>query len=438
MPTAHYFCTVLKLVQAATLSSFLWAIFVSAVDAQTYTKDRSKKALTHVRTDLTVGIEDLAFLGRSFIVIPWVESPAATTARDGLGPLSNANTCVACHNRNGAGGGYTADGNVPRSTIVQLHYYDQQNGWGGDPVYGPQISVNGGSDVPFEAKYRINWATNNLDQRLRVPILEFIQLNYGPINTHSQAQLIRAPSLMGLGLLEAIPAAQIRAMADAYDHNQDGISGRAVDMWSRSTNSYQLGRFGWKNTGSSILEQSAKAAHFDMGLRNPLFPEGNCTSTQSACQQAHMSKKLDLPDFRLQAMAIYLQNLKIPKPAKATANTKAGQLLFEQSGCTDCHNNSYTTNSGQAVHAYTDLLLHDMGPDLAGQGSDAQEWRTSPLWGLGLTKHLSQPGYLHDGRAATLNEAILWHGGEAQRSRETYNLLPLTQQQQLLAFLESL
>lgn len=426
------------LIQRAVLMTLaqglLWASFVSAANTPVYTSDRSKHALTHVRPGLDYDTEDLIVIGRSFINVPWVESPAATTARDGLGPLFNANTCVACHNHNGAGGGYLANGVVPRSTVVQLHN-KAPHGWQADPMYGPQVSVNGSSDVPAEAKYTINWHTNQLDARLRFPSIVFEQLHYGPLHEDTQAQLIRAPALTGLGLLEAIPAQQIIAKADPEDVNQDGISGRSVMVWSPSTNSQQLGRFGWKNTTSHVIDQSGKAALLDMGLTNPLFAEENCTLLQTLCRQAHKSEQHDLPGQRLIGMDVYLKNLLVPKPDTPQPQ---GQALFNQLGCIDCHSNDYTTDTGQKVPAYTDLLLHDMGSGLSAVGPLAQEWRTAPLWGLGLTKHLAHPGYLHDGRAHTLTEAILWHGGEAQASRDRYNALTAMQQQQLIDFLESL
>ncbi|MDP6969445.1 MAG: di-heme oxidoredictase family protein [Gammaproteobacteria bacterium] len=426
---------VINLARGVLISAF-WASFVNPANAQIFTHDRSVKALTHLQSGLSAEQEELFFLGRSFANVPWVEAPAATTARDGLGPLFNANTCVACHTKNGAGGGYGPQGEAPRSSVVQLHKYDsQQQIWGSDPVYGPQISVNGNRDVPFEGAYHIVWQAAAHDSRLRYPTPTFSQLNYGPLHTDTHTQLMRAPALTGLGLLEQIPDAQIYAQADPQDSNGDGISGRTQMVWSYATQSQKLGRFGWKNTTASVIDQSAKAAHLDMGLSNPLFTEENCTPTQTECNQAFRSETLDLPAQRLQAIAIYLSNLKIPKP---DGKHTQGKVVFNQLGCQNCHSNTYTLSNGQALPAYTDLLLHDMGEALQSKGPLAREWRTAPLWGLGLNQHQQPPAYLHDGRAKNLTEAILWHDGEAQSSREAFNLLPLAKQQQLLAFLGSL
>lgn len=427
--------TVINLAQGVLINA-LWVCLVNTASAQIFTHDRGPKALTHLQSGLSAEQEELFFLGRSFTNVPWVEAPAATTARDGLGPLFNANTCVACHTQNGAGGGYGPQGEPPRSSVVQLHNFDKlQQAWKGDPIYGPQMSINGNRDVPFEGLYHIVWHPAAHDSRLSYPKPKFSQLNYGPLHADTHTQLIRAPALIGLGLLEQIPEAQIRAQADPQDLNGDGISGRTQSVWSYASKSLQLGRFGWKNTTASVIDQSAKAAHLDMGLSNPLFTEENCTPTQIECNQAFRSKTLDLPALRLQAIAIYLSNLQVPKPA---GKHTQGKATFNQLGCHNCHSNSYTLANGQTIPAYTDLLLHDMGEALTGEGVLAREWRTAPLWGLGLNQRQQQPAYLHDGRAKTLTEAILWHDGEARNSREAFNFLPLAKQQQLIAFLESL
>jgi len=428
-------CVVIKLVWG-TLICALWASFVNATAVELFTEDRSNQALTHMQPNISNSDEDMFILGRSFAHVPWVESPASTTARDGLGPLFNANTCVACHLENRGGGGYGPQGEAPRSSVVQLHNFDnQQQSWVSDPVYGSQISINGTQDVPFEGKYRIIWQTAKHHTQLSYPKVHFVQLNYGPLHANTQTQLLRASALIGLGLLEQIPEQQIYAQADPHDHNGDGISGHIQKVWSDADQSHKIGRFGWKNTSASLLDQTAKAAHLDMGLANPFFTKENCTPTQTKCNQAYRSTELDLPHLRLQAIATYLGNLQIPKPQDTHLK---GQAIFNKLGCQNCHSNNYTLTDGQLVPAYTDLLLHDMGEGLKGSGPLGREWRTAPLWGLGLNQHQSQPAYLHDGRAKTISEAILWHGGEAKHSRLAFSRLPPAEQIQLITFLRSL
>jgi len=437
--TVAFNCAKYSLAQSALLS-LLWAGSVLA-QTQVYTADRSKHALTLVRDDLYDEVEELALLGRSFFKIAWVEAPAATTARDGLGPLFNANTCVSCHVHNGAGGGFidseTGSAKVPRSTVVRLNHL--KNGqWQADPVYGNQLSINGIRDVPFEASYQVALHPVEGNQQLKKPNLTFQELNYGPLSSNTQWHLLRAPALAGMALIESIPADQIRERADPHDLDQDGISGRALEVWSRSNQRYELGRYNWKNTQSTLLDQIANAAHGDMGLRNSLYPEVNCSPVQSECLNAYQSDELDLPDLRLQAMALYLTSLKAPKVNRRNSEQEAGMRLFSAIGCQQCHTNEYTTSAGEPAPIYSDLLLHDIGEELAGSGPNANEWRTAPLMGLGLRKHLKHPAYLHDGRASTLHEAILWHGGEAILSQRMFTALSAEDQQQLIQFLETL
>lgn len=430
---------VYTLAQAALLS-LLWAVSVSA-QTQVYTADRSKYALTHVRDDLSEQIEELALLGRSFFKIPWVEAPAATTARDGLGPLFNANTCLSCHEHNGAGGGFLDSESdllkVPRSTIVRLNHFSEGE-WQADPIYGAQLAINGVREVPYEASYQVELLRVEGSQQLKKPKLTFQELNYGPLSSNTQWHLLRAPALAGMALIESIPADQIRERADPDDVDQDGISGRAVDVWSRANQRYELGRYNWKNTQSSLLDQIANAAHGDMGLRSSLYPELNCTSVQIECLNAYKSDVLDLQDLRLQAMALYLTHLKAPKVNRLNSEQEAGMRLFSAIGCQQCHTNEYTTSAGEPAPIYSDLLLHDMGEGLAGSGLDANEWRTAPLLGLGLRKHLKRPAYLHDGRASTLFEAVLWHDGEAKLSKIKFMELSTEHQRHLIQFLETL
>ena len=424
----------------SALLSLLWAGSVLA-QTQVYTSDRSKHALTHVRDDLPIEVEELALLGRSFFKIPWVEAPASTSARDGLGPLFNANTCAACHEHNGAGGGFIPSksgvAKVPRSTIVRLHHFNKGE-WREDPVYGAQLSINGIKEVPYEASYHVQVQLNENNSLLSQPKLIIKELNYGPLSSNTQWHLLRAPALVGMALIESIPADQIRERADPSDIDQDGISGRAVDVWSPANQRYELGRFNWKNTQSSLLDQTANAAHGDMGLRNSLYPEENCTTFQVECISAYTTDALDLPDLRLQAMVMYLSSLKAPKVTQLNPAQNAGMKHFSALGCQQCHTNDYTTLKGEPAPIYSDLLLHDMGDELAGAGPNASEWRTAPLMGLGLRQHLKHPAYLHDGRAATLIEAILWHSGEAEASKRKFLNLSAEYQKQIVQFLETL
>jgi CxxC motif-containing protein (DUF1111 family) len=268
-----------------------------------------------------------------------------------------------------------------------------------------------------------------------------------------------APQMIGLGLLEAIPEAEIRAGADPDDANHDGISGRTNEVWSTAYDKVMLGRFGWKAGMPTIHDQSASAAAGDIGLSSSLVPKpsGDCTPAETQCMKApngnsDMSGGYEIGDELMALVAFYSQNLAVPARRKPKdADVLLGKALFKSSGCAACHRPSFTTGtvdgqpqlSNQRIWPYTDLLLHDMGEGLAdgrpeGEAS-GREWRTAPLWGVGLTAVVSGHTFLlHDGRARNVEEAILWHGGEAQPARDAYAKLTPSERQALLAFVNSL
>ena len=415
------------------------------------TKDRSRSALTHPYAHLDDEASDQFVLGRSFFHIPWVEAPAATTARDGLGPLFNANSCASCHPNNGGGDALTSDGTVDRSIIIQLSQVqdssESQTKVKPDPVYGRQLSINGTHEVPFEGRVEVMLHKKNLQYpdgtnlAMFKPEFKLSDLNYGPLSGSTRLSALRAPSLIGLGMIEQIPQDQIAAHADEFDLDQDGISGRINLVWSVKDQSFEPGRYGWKATSASVTEQTANALINDMGLTNPLFAEENCTSEQTACIEAYRSQEFDVPLERLQAISFYLQHIRKPRTEKNIS--QVGKDLFDRVGCASCHRTGYKTAAGDTVNPYSDFLLHDMGSELAAATGAFQakpnEWRTPPLWGIGLARTLnSQAGYLHDGRASSLEQAIMWHGGEAAESRKAFSALGQDQRTQLIQFLEAL
>ncbi|PCJ35945.1 MAG: thiol oxidoreductase [Cellvibrionales bacterium] len=436
-----------------------------AVDVGLFTTDRSARALSHVQAGLDDDSLDQSALGRSFFTIPWVEAPSATTARDGLGPLFNANSCASCHKNNGGGAASTLGGkSLSRSIVIKLAQRvdalsNQTNlnaGFKPDPVYGGQLAINGTSDVPFEGQVavtidsRIFTYPDGRQVTLTKPLFRISQLNYGPLSETTTLQPRRSPALIGMGLVDAIPDTQLIQRQDEHDQNNDGISGRASWVFSVEEKKLKLGRFGWKASTTSVNEQVANAAHNDMGLTNPLFPDENCTAAQTACNRAYKSGGFDIPEQRLKAVSFYLRHLRVPV-SQSVAQEEGGQL-FLSTGCQACHQTAYTTDKGVEVNPYSDFLLHDMGDDLADDsgftgssltGTDRQvqgaEWRTAPLWGLGLAKTLNpQAGYLHDGRATTIEQAILWHDGEALKAKNRFTQLNKKERDLLLSFLDVL
>ena len=428
--------------------------------------------------------------GRALARQPWVKAPTITDARDGLGPVYNARACLACHVRGGKGL-LPADSQTPLfSGLVKMSIPVKTGGdieWLPEPTYGEQLQtqsvalqhqlrlstpvdmVTAGQVAP-EAYAYIQWQQHTFTYpdgtivTLRQPSLDLQHLAYGDMHAETAFSLRNAPMIQGMGLLEMIPQEAIQALADPDDQDQDGISGRVNQVLDIRTGELAPGRFGLKANKASIDEIVAGAFANDLGISNPLFPEQPCTSAQIDCLKqpdgngtAHEDSGFELPDHLLQLVIRFTNNLGVPKRRNAdVADVQAGRSLFYQSGCASCHQPSFQTASAeqavspelthlanQTIWPYTDLLLHDMGPGLADHRPDGDasgsEWRTAPLWGIGLSAQVNgSRNLLHDGRAQTIEEAILWHGGEASAVRQRFVALGSQQRQQLLAFVRSL
>ena len=255
--------------------------------------------------------------------------------------------------------------------------------------------------------------------------------------------------VFGLGLLEAISEQDILALADVNDDNEDGISGKPNYVWDPVSLSVKLGRFGWKGGAPSVLVQSAGAYNEDMGVTNLIVP------MESSFGQSNTEIEFDdieVSDQDLEDVTFYVQTLAVPVARNIDdPDVIHGKQLFEKINCTACHNPSFTTGvldsvpevSNQKIYPYTDMLLHDMGDDLADNRSefdaDGKEWKTRPLWGIGLTSVVNgHTNFLHDGRARNLTEAILWHGGEAEDARNEFMELSKEDREALISFLNAL
>lgn len=403
---------------------------------------------------------DKFILGRSFFTIPWVEAPSVTTARDGLGPLFNANTCISCHPSNGRGTLINKDSFASRSLVARLSVKSNDSkehqeflrykGFVPNSVYGNQLSINGIHGIDFEGNINIDFEELEVifpdgeKQLLLKPKYSLANLNYGALDEDSNVSYRLAPTLNGMGLIGLISDEDILKNVDIDDKNDDGISGKANWVYSNLTKKEELGKYTWKASVAFLKEQVAGAASNDMGLTTSIFPNENCTSFQKECNEAPKAKDaIDLPDERLDAVAYYLKNIKAYTP-KITKEYKEGLEIFEQISCSKCHISSFDTKKGFKVFPYSDFLLHDMGEDLSDGRvefkASQNEWRTSPLWGLALHEKINneKPRLLHDGRARSFQEAILWHGGEALKSKENYMNLQKEQREKLLKFLEEL
>jgi len=424
-----------------------------AFNAKHYTPS-SKKAFTKPYSNLSNTDIDTLMLGKSFFKIPWILAPGATTARDGLGPLYNANTCISCHPNNAVGSVYNKK-NISRSMVVRLSLPNSKentiyvkNGFTPEPNYGAQLAINGTHSVPYEGKLHISYNNKYITYDdgqsvvLKQPTYTLVDLNYGPLHKDTIISVRKAPALIGLGLLEQISKEEILKNEDINDENKDGISGVANYVYSIKNKAFTLGRYTYKASAPSVTHQIAAAFVNDMGLTSTYFPNDNCTQTQEACLSAPKAMhKIDVPTLRLEAISFYLEHLKVPYVKKTNPQ---GKRIFNSLGCTSCHLPSLTTASGEIIKPFTDLLLHDMGEGLSDGRSEfkasGREWRTAPLWGINsLQKAIGKKvDYLHDGRASSLEEAILWHDGEAKNSKDAFKKLNEKNRQYLLEYLKEL
>ena len=405
-------------------------------------------------------------VGNSFFRNPWVIAPATTIARDGLGPLFNTNACQNCHIKDGRGHPPAANAESAVSMLLRLSIpakpEDQQvlqiHGVVAEPSYGGQLQDMANPGHAAEGKIRIKWhphlvrLADGSQVELRRPELQLSQLGYGPMHPQTQFSLRIAPPMIGLGLLEAISPADLLANADPDDRNQDGISGRANRVWDNSLQQTSLGRFGWKAGQPSLSQQNASAFAGDMGLTSSTLANDDCSTVQLACQQQADGGSPEVTDEVFASVLFYSRNLAVPvRRDVSNPQVLAGKALFHQAGCAACHTPAFTTVSqpaepeqaNQQIRPYSDLLLHDMGEGLADNRPEFQasgrEWRTPPLWGIGLTSKVSgHTQFLHDGRARNLLEAILWHDGEGAGARQQVQSFSTQQREALLTFLDSL
>lgn len=409
-------------------------------------------------------------VGNSFFRSPWVIAPSTTTARDGLGPLFNTNACQNCHIKDGRGHPPTPDATNAVSMLVRLSIPDspayakviEQLGVVPEPVYGGQFQDMAVPGVTPEGKVRVEYTPvpirfkDGTEVELRKPVLQFTQLGYGPMHPDTRFSARVAPPMIGLGLLEAIPEEAILANAAAQAKENNGIKGRVNRVWDDELQKTVAGRFGWKAGQPNLNQQNVHAFSGDMGLTTSLRPFDDCTDAQTACKQAPNGNGPDgepeVSDNILRLVLFYTRNLAVP--ARRGVNDEqvlAGKNLFFQAGCQSCHTPQYTTAANaaepelanQVIRPYSDLLLHDMGDGLADNRTEFQasgrDWRTPPLWGIGLTQAVSgHTQFLHDGRARNLLEAVLWHGGEAQQAQQQVLSFNAEQRAALLAFLNSL
>ncbi len=439
--------------------------------------DASDAAYLHPLPSLDAKQQELFALGHRMFsnrwAVFWFEN-----AEFGRGPTSNAQACTTCHANNGRGlvtgtpelpsvgaAGLPRDHHItvpfePAPNLVVRLSIPGQDAHGGPnphPYYGDQLQIFGVKGVvAAEGQFSIEWKEQTLtlsdgeQVSLRRPVVTLSELAYGPLGEGAMSGVRLAPPLVGIGLLQAVPEEAILALATRAPI--DGIRGHANQVWDESQGRTVVGRFGLKANHGSVREQVAAAFINDIGLSSPVYPDQNCPAIQKGCPELMTGGKPEITALRLAATQLYVSALGVPARRNVDdVAVKHGERLFVEARCAVCHVPELKTGpypelpqlAGQTIHPYTDLLLHDMGDALADGRPDylatGSEWRTAPLWAIGLSKTVNGgSNFLHDGRARNFVEAILWHGGEGEASREAFRRMSSDDRRALVAFLESL
>ncbi len=422
--------------------------------------DFSTNAFGHAVPILDNEGEDKFVVGNSFFRNNWVIAPSSTTARDGLGPFLNAKSCSGCHAEDGRGRPQVTLNEVSGLLMrLSIPGADIHNEPLADANYGGQLSDHAISGVDAEGSIQITYT--NIDgmysdgtvYSLQDPTYQLINLKYGSLSASMLFSPRVAQQMPGLGLLEAIDESTLLSFADINDANGDGISGKPNYVWDVESQTNRIGRFGWKANQPSLKQQTAGAFLGDIGITSSLFPNENLTSDQTTLYGSLSNGgSPELTASVFENVTYYSSTLAVPGRRNAQdATVLQGKQLFLTIKCNSCHVPSMKTGvhpaipelSNQKIFPYTDLLLHDMGVALADNRQDFDatglEWRTPPLWGIGLIQTVNKhTNLLHDGRARNVEEAILWHGGEAENSKLKFKKLTKSQRNALIKFVNSL
>lgn len=404
--------------------------------------------------------------GFSLFRDPWVIAPSSTTDRDGLGPLFNTRSCISCHLAASRGPAIPTGIHKPSALVIRFGPTTTE-GLQYDPNYGEQMQPRAvkfnhsrlSAPIMGEGKLDLRYREitghypDGEQYSLRQPHYQLTQLAYGPLAEGIGLSPRFAPAIYGAGLIDAIPESLFLAQEDPNDSNNDGISPRYNRVPQIGQQSLALGRFGLKAKHPTLRQQVAAAFRDDIGITNSVFPSESCRPEQQDC---HIAAEIgghngvEIPDKLLALVIEFNQWLAVP-PTRNLAQQQQGRALFHQAQCAACHTPSYITASdypvpslaGQTIYPYSNFALHDMGEALADgvheYRANGREWKTPPLWGLGMQMFYRQKTtFLHDGRARTLEEAILWHGGEAEQSKQHFLTLSPTHRMALLDFLKAI
>jgi len=422
--------------------------------------DEGANAFSLAARNLIGDRRDKFFVGNSFFKRAWVTAPSSTSGVDGLGPTFNATSCAACHFKDGRGAPPQEADEQFLGLLIRLSVpgVAADGGPVGDPSYGGQFNHKSILGVAAEGNSTVTYVEvpgvfgDGTAYSLRKPTYEFTELAFGPFGDGIMVSPRVGPAMIGLGLLEAVDESTLVALADEDDADGDGISGRVNRVFDVRTQGAKIGRFGWKANQPSLEQQAAGAFLGDIGVTSTLFPDQNCSAAQVECTASPGGGVPEIADDKIDEVTYYSQLLAVPVRRNfQDPAVLRGKVLFHEAGCASCHTPKLVTGdlaqipevSRQTIFPFSDLLLHDMGPELADGRPDflatGNEWRTPPLWGIGLVEVVNRhTNFIHDGRARDFSEAILWHGGEGEAAREAYRMMPERDRDAMIRFLESL
>jgi CxxC motif-containing protein (DUF1111 family) len=420
----------------------------------------TSEAYTFISANAPAQVKPGFTFGNQLFNTIWRPSPGPQPTTDGLGPTFNREACSDCHVNNGRGRPPVEVGAPMESILVRISIpgEDEHGGPTAVPVYGDQLQDRAINGVPPEGRAIMEWEElpgeygDGTAYSLRKPHIKFEDLAFGPMPDDVMNSPRVANAMIGLGLLEMVPEDLLYALADPDDSDGDGISGKVNVVWDARDQKMAVGKFGWKANVPNLTNQNSGAALGDMGITTPVRPNENCPAGQDACLEVATVGDAEMTAAFLNQINVYSRRLAVPRQRGADLpEVQRGEARFMEAGCQHCHMPTMETGTdprgqdlaNQTFHPFTDLLLHDMGEGLADGRPDflasGSEWRTAPLWGIGLTEKVSgHELYLHDGRARGLAEAILWHGGEAEAAKEAFRTMPADGRDDLIAFLNSL
>ena len=430
--------------------------YVNTMDKEISVKRETRESFAAPIPSLDLSKMRLFTGGRHLFRRSWTPAPSSVKSLDGLGPVFNRVSCSGCHVKDGRGKP-PKEGSKFRSMVIKLSRTEKGEVYP-DPNYGYQLNDKSILGVPYEGKATINYSL--IDQKfddgtsikLSAPKYSFHSLSFGELHANTKSSGRVAPVVFGLGLIEAIKEKDILKNADPKDIDKDGISGRPHKIIDVPSKNIMVGKFGWKATRATLLHHITGAASQVMGLTSNIFPEKNCMEIQKACLEQIDGGNPEVSDAQVERLLVYMQTLAPPRQRNgASKDILYGQSMFKEIGCENCHTPTYTTGihpkhpelSNRIIKPYSDFLLHNMGKGLDDGVNEGEaksyEWKTPPLWGIGLVKIVNKhTRFLHDGRAKSIEEAILWHEGEGLEAKNNYMSLSLKNRKKLLKFLNSL